>query len=367
MNIEAYLFHGPGQPLSLETIEICDPAPGELLVKLVGTGICHTDVSMTAGRRDWGAPTVLGHEGAGHVVAIGEGVEDFAVGDAVVLSFRSCGECPVCDSGHPGYCDEISDLNFSGKRRDGTTPLSRDGKPVMGQFFGQSSFATHSIVHASAAVKVDPSLPLELLGPLACGIQTGAGAVINVLKPDAGKAFALFGAGSVGLSGLMAAKMLGCDPIIAVDVMPERREAALRFGATHAIDPLAEDPVAAIKAITGGRGAAYSFDATSKSAVLAQAFLCLDSFGRCAYVGAHETPDVALNSHRFMRGCTLHGVMEGDSRPRDFIPELIGYWQAGRLPFDQMVSFYPFSELDRAVADMNSGRAVKPILRFDAA
>lgn len=361
--IEAWLLQRPGRPLTRELVEIADPGPGELLIRLVSTGICHTDVSMLAGQRDWPAPIVLGHEGAGHVAAIGAGVEDFAVGDAVLLSFRFCGACPSCGGGHPAYCDRIGDLNFSGARPDGSTPLSQRGAPVLGQFFGQSSFATHSIVHAHASVKVDLSLPLEVLSPLACGVQTGAGGVLNVLKPEAGDAFALFGAGSVGLSALLAARLAGCDPIIAIEPHPSRRELALTFGATHGVDPRAEDAVAAIRRITG-RGAKISFDATSRVDVLQQAFLCLDSFGRCGYVGTHGVPEVTLNSNRFMRGCTLHGVMEGDSEPRRFLPELIALWQAGRFPFDRMIRFYPFAELPRAIDDMTAGRVVKPVLRF---
>jgi len=361
--VRAWLFRGAGQALSLETVAIADPGPGELLVKLAATGVCHTDVHMLAGKRGWQVPAVLGHEGAGHVVSVGEGVAGFATGDAVVLSFRSCGDCPLCLGGHPAYCDHVSDLNFSGARRDGSTPLSQSGAPVLGQFFGQSSFATHSIVDASAAVKVDPALPIELLGPLACGVQTGAGGVFNILKPRAGDSFALFGAGSVGLSGLLAAKLLGCDPIIAVDVLPERLALARALGATHAIDARSEDPVEAIRRITD-RGAKVSLDATSRLDVLRQAMLCLDSFGRCGYVGTNGATEVTLNSNRFMRGCTLHGVMEGDSDPRRFIPDLIAHWRAGDFPFDRMIEFYPFEELPRAIAEMASGRAIKPVLRF---
>lgn len=362
--IEAWLYRGSGRPLTLETIEIADPAPGEVLVKLVATGLCHTDVTMLDGRRDWPAPAVLGHEGAGRIIAIGEGVTDLGPGDAVVLSFRSCGACPSCGNDHPAYCDHIGPLNFSGARLDGSTPLSQQGKPVLGQFFGQSSFATHSIVDASAVVKVDHSLPLELLGPLACGVQTGAGGVLNILKPAPGTSFVVFGAGSVGISALLAARLAGCDPIIAVDPQPGRRALALELGATHAIDPLSENPVEAIRAITG-RGASTSFDATSRVDVLKQAFLCLENFGRCGYVGTHGVPEVTLDSNRFMRGCTLHGVMEGDSNPRHFIPELIRHWQAGNFPFDRMIALYPFQDLPRAIADMEAGRVVKPVLRFN--
>lgn len=364
MEIKAWLYRGTGRDLTLETVEIADPAPGELLVRLAATGLCHTDVSMLDGRKNWGAPAVLGHEGAGHVVAVGEGVADFAPGDAVVLSFRACGQCPSCDTGHPAYCDHISALNFSGARLDGSTPLSQNGTPVLGQFFGQSSFATHAIVDATAAVKVDASLPIELLGPLACGVQTGAGAILNILKPEQGASVAIFGVGSVGISALLAARLLGADPIIAVDPLPERRAFAREFGATHVIDPAAEDPVAAIRAITG-RGAAVSFDATSNIAVLKQAFLCLRNFGRCGYVGTHGAPEVTLDSNRFMRGCTLHGVMEGDSSPRIFIPRLIAHWQSGNFPFDRMITQYDFADLPRAIADMEAGRAVKPVLRFN--
>lgn len=356
----------PGQGLlEIATLELSPPAAGEVLVRIAAAGLCHTDIAMIDGARPGGpvdAPIVLGHEGSGHVVAIGEDVQGIAVGDPVVLSFRSCGACASCARDHSGYCEHFLPLNFTGRRMDGTVGLSRDGAPVLSEFFGQSSFATHAVVAASSVVKVDPSVDLALLGPLGCGFQTGAGAVLNVLRPAAGSSFLLLGAGSVGLAALMAARISGCGTIIAVDRDPDRLDMTLSLGATHVLPAPVDDLPSAVAAITG-RGADAALDTTGNGDLVAAAFASLAPWGRCGYVGI-RTPEVTLSSGQFMRGCTLHGVMEGDSNPVEFIPALIAHYQAGRFPMDRLVQFYPFAHINDAIADMRAGRTIKPVVLF---
>src|SRR5438309_488089 len=237
VDVVAAVVKAKGEPFKIEQVQLDEPRADEVLVKVVGTGVCHTDLIC---RDQWypvPLPAVLGHEGSGVVEAVGSAVTKVQPGDHVVLSFVSCGECVACKEGAPAYCGGLYDLNFSGLRPDKTTALSSGGSPVHGHFFGQSSFATYALAYERNVVKVDRTAPLELLGPLGCGIQTGAGAVLNSLHPDAGSSIVVFGVGSVGLAAVMAAHVAGCTTIVAVDLKPSRLEAAKRVGATHVIDP----------------------------------------------------------------------------------------------------------------------------------
>ena len=221
MKITAAVSRGTGDAPSLEELELEAPRPGEMRVRLVATGICHTDLHEHPGRHS-PQPIVLGHEGAGVVEELGEGVSGFEVGDHVILSGNSCGRCPSCLANRPTYCDLAMPLCFGGQRLDGSTSL--EGGKVHSHFFGQSSFATHCLVPQRTAVKMDEDLPLEKLGPLGCGVVTGAGGVIEALKVGYGDTIAVFGVGGVGLSAVMAARLVGAKRIVAVDLVPERLE-----------------------------------------------------------------------------------------------------------------------------------------------
>jgi aryl-alcohol dehydrogenase len=226
-----------GAAFRLEELELADPAPDELIVRVAASGICQTDVH---GRDDYFGipyPAVFGHEGAGVVERIGPAVKRFSPGDRVLMVSPSCGSCRACERGLPGYCASAREIKFGGKLRDGRIPLDRNGQPVSGGFFQQSSFATHAIATQGNVVKVPAQLPLAVAAAFACGVNTGAGAVLNALRPEPGSAFAVFGVGSVGLAGVMAARIAGCDPIIAVDVHASRLELARELGATHAVAP----------------------------------------------------------------------------------------------------------------------------------
>ncbi|MBI1181829.1 MAG: zinc-binding dehydrogenase [Alphaproteobacteria bacterium] len=362
MKVTAALSHGPGKPFTLEDVDLDDPRPDEVLVRLVATGICHTDLYV----RDLiPATAVLGHEGAGVVEAVGADVTKVQPSDHVVLSYAWCGACPSCESGEPYYCHDFNVRNMGGARPDGTPTLRRRGAPLFGNFFGQSSFATFALATEANVVKVRKDAPLEVLGPLGCGVQTGAGAVMNGLEPLPGEAFVVFGAGTVGLSAVMAANLIGCEPLIVVDPLPARRDLAKRLGAHHAIDPAAADPVKQILTITG-HGALYSLECTGIPAVFEQAVRCLGPRGTCGFLGAPPpgaTAAIDLGG-LLSKGLRIRGMIEGESVVDAFIPHLLDLFLDGLLPFDTLVTFYDLDRINEAVADSLEGRTVKPVLRM---
>jgi aryl-alcohol dehydrogenase len=361
MRVSAAIARGPELPFAVEPLELREPAAGEVLVEIAGVGICHTDLHARNGKLPVPAPVVLGHEGAGTVAAVGSGVASLAPGDRVVLSFASCGACPACRRGTPSLCAEFAALNFCGPGV--TTFRDGDGEEVTGSFFGQSSFASHALVREENAIGIRDDVPIELMGPLGCAVQTGAGTVLNVLAPGPGTGFAVFGAGGVGLSALLAANFLGCSPIVAVDVQHSRLELALELGATAAVDPAEGDPAAVILELTDGHGIGSALDTTGRPEVVAAALAALAKGGTCAVVAAGEAgAPVPVELRHLLDGRSLVGVIEGRSVPSETIPALADLHAAGRLPFDRFVRTYPLAEINRAVEEMQSGAVVKPIL-----
>lgn len=371
MKITAAVTRAPAAPMSLELVDLQPPRDGEILVKLVATGICHTDIAMRDQAYPVPQPIVLGHEGAGIVMATGPAVTKVRPGDHVVMTFNSCGHCPSCREHLPGYCHDFFGHNFGGSRPDGTSPLSRPGEHLHGNFFGQSSFASHALCHERNVVRVRDDVPLELLGPLACGIQTGAGAIINALRVGVGQTLAVFGAGSVGLSAVMAARLSGVGTIIAVDVIETRLALAKELGATDVIQARttqgATDVVAAIRAITG-YGVDFSLETTGLLPVVRQAIDALAPRGTCGILGASPAgSELAINLPDIMTaGRRIQGIVEGDSNPDVFIPRLIELYRQGRFPFDRLIRFYSFADINQAIHDSEHGVAVKPVVRFPA-
>ncbi|SIS02629.1 MULTISPECIES: NAD(P)-dependent alcohol dehydrogenase [Pseudomonas] len=364
MQIKAAVVRDTSAPFVVETLTLDEPRADEILVRIVGAGVCHTDMVV----RDQGYPVplplVLGHEGSGVVERIGANVTTLQPGDHVVLSYANCGHCTNCLSGAPGYCESFYDQNFGGQRTDGSTPYKdAEGHAVCGCFFNQSSFGTHALVSERNAIKIPKDVPLELMGPLGCGIQTGAGAIMNALKPGVGSSIAVFGAGSVGLSAIMAAKAVGCTQIIAVDMNDARLELARELGATHVINPASTNTLDKIRDISGG-GVQFSLECTSHPKVLRQAVDCLRIPGVCGLVGAAPLgTEASLDMNTVLFGRTLRGIIEGDSVPKVFIPQLIELWRAGRFPFDRLVKYYALEDINQAVADSESGVVLKPILK----
>ncbi|MFL8999573.1 NAD(P)-dependent alcohol dehydrogenase [Pseudomonas azerbaijanorientalis] len=362
--ITAAVIHSPLKPFVLETLHIDEPRADEVLVRVVATGICHTDLVFRAAGVPT-APVVLGHEGAGVVERVGSAVTKVKPGDHVVLTYASCGECPNCRRARESYCTKFVELNLSGTRADRSTALStQHGEPVQGSFFGQSSFANYAMAKQRNVVKVPEDVPLELLGPLGCGIQTGAGTVMNVLKPAAGSSIAIFGAGTVGLAAVMAARIVGCTRIIAIDIKSERLDLARELGATDCIDGRQTDAVAAIRALTGD-GVQFSLECTGSPMILRQAVEALRPTGECGYVGTPAPGvQVELDMRTLLMGRTLRGVIEGDSIPDLFIPELIQLWRQGRFPFERLYSFFDLAQINQAIEAAESGEVLKPILRM---
>ena len=274
MKITAAVIRDPQAPYSIEQLELREPGQGEVLVRIVGVGMCHTDVLPRIPGIGMPLPIVCGHEGAGIVQAVGPGVTAVAVGDHVVMSFDSCGACTNCRTGHPAYCETFMLRNLSGLRADLTTPMSADGgEMIAGSWFGQSSFASHSLATERNVVKVDDDLPLEQLGPLGCGLQTGAGSVLVAMKARPGTSIAVFGTGAVGIAAVMAARVAGCTTIIGVDLNDHRLEVARELGATHTFNGADPEVGAQILALTGD-GVQYAFDTTGVPGVILTALGC---------------------------------------------------------------------------------------------
>jgi aryl-alcohol dehydrogenase len=356
----AAVLRGLTDPYSLETVELDDPGPGEARVRIVGAGLCHTDQFGRSGLLgDEFLPAILGHEGSGVVEEVGAGVTTVAPGDHVVLTFDSCGTCAACVQGTPTNCAGFELHNLIGRRLDGTAS-ARDasGAALTSRWFGQSSFSEHVIATERNMVKVDPTVPLELLGPLGCGIQTGAGSVLNVMRPRPGQSVVVFGTGAVGLAAVMAAKLSGASDIVAVDLHAERRDLALELGATRAVDGADPNLVASINA--GGPGADFSFDTTGVTSVMAAAIDVLRRPGAAVLVGAGL--DMLTVHPSALTGKTVTYVYEGGALPQLFIPQLIEFWQQGRFPFDRLIQTYPFNDIDRAEADTLAGKTIKPVL-----
>ena len=362
----AAVLRTPDGRFELEEVDLDEPRTGEVLVELAATGFCHTDTSMRERFRGTPLPAVFGHEGAGRVVASGSG-SDLAAGQPVVLSFRYCGECRNCCSGSTSYCDSMMALNFGLARTDGTTSISRDGESIGSHYFGQSSFATHAVVDSASVVPVGDDIDLGIVGPLGCGVQTGAGAVFNNLRPRVGGSFAVVGAGSVGLSGLLAAVHIGCDPIIAVDRNPTRLDLAMELGASHAFDASADgfDLTEAFMEATRGRGVERCFDTTGIGVVISSALAGTAVRGTVGTVAASGEASIAeVSLRQLLPGRSLTGILEGDSMPQVFIPELLALHGAGKFPFDRLITHFDFAEINEAEAASNEGRVVKPVLRM---
>ena len=363
MKTRAMVCHAPGAPLVEEELDLAPPGPGEVLIEIMASGLCHTDLMCRDQEYPLTFPAVFGHEGSGIVEKVGSKVTKLQAGDHVVLSYRACGHCPACKRGDPTHCANIFGCNFAGVRADGSPTVTRDGNALYANFFNQSSFATYAIASEANTVKVSKEAPLEYLGPLGCGIQTGAGAVINSLQPPAGSSIAVFGCGSVGLAAIMAAKAVGCTMIIGVDPMESRRNMALELGATHVVDPTKGSSVEQVQKISGS-GVDYSLECTAKPAVFRQAVDSLTVPGVCGLVGAAPLgTEVTLDMNSIMFGRTVFGIIEGGAVPDLFIPKLVELYRQGLLPLEKIVKFYSLDEIDQAVHDSESGKVVKAILR----
>ncbi len=365
MDITAAVVWEPSGDFHIEELELCEPKDDEVLVRIVSVGICHTDLAG----RDMHLPippppSVFGHEGAGVVESVGKRVTKVKTGDHVVLAWDYCGTCTACKLGKELYCMNFFLHNFHGARPDDTPTMRKDGQVIHGSFFCQSSFSSYALASERNVVKVREDVPLEYLSPMGCGVMTGAGAVMNSFQVEPGSSIAIFGVGNVGMSAILAAVVCGCTTIIGVDTNPDRLKMAEKFGATHTINPEKTDPVEAILDLTSG-GAEYSLECVGNPKVFRQAVDVLPRLGICGLTGVVPPgTEVSLDMDLIMNGRTVRGILGGDAISDLFIPKLIELYHLGKFPFDRMITFYPFDEINQAVEDMEQGNVMKPVLRL---
>jgi aryl-alcohol dehydrogenase len=368
MKTLAAIVRTPKAPFSLLDIDLPEPGPRDVLVRVAGVGVCHTDLASRDGTMGAPFPSVFGHEGAGVVVAVGRDVAKLEIGDHVVLAPSSDGICPICQAGQPMYCDHFNELNLQTDPNGPTAGLA-GGERAYIKYFGQSSFAHFALASERNAVKVPKEAPLALLGPLGCGIQTGAGTVMNGLRPQAGSSILVLGSGTVGMAAIMAAAVCGCATVIAVDRVESRLELARTLGATHGIDTThSPDLPAAIRAIVP-RGVDYIVDSAGVPALIGAALGGLARLGTLGLVAVPPTPDRALELpwlSMLLQGQSVQGFIEGNSVPDVFIPQMVALHAAGRFPFDKLIRVYPFDKINEAIEDQHAGKTIKAVLEMSS-
>ena len=369
MKSTAAVAHSLRSPFVVEEVDLPDLQHTDVLVRIVAVGICHTDIASRDGQLPAPFPAIFGHEGAGVVERVGDQVRKVTPGDHVVLAPDSDGTCEQCASGEPMYCEHFLELNFQAGTNGRTAHLA-DGRRASIKYFGQSSFAHYAVASERSVVKVRKDLPLKLLGPLGCSIQTGAGTVMNGLRPRPGSSIAILGTGPVGMAAILGSVVSGCATIIAVDRIDSRLELASRLGATHVINTTrASDLGGAIRAVAE-RGVNFIIDAAGADTLIGMALTGLARRGTLGLVAAPPAAERKLDvpwTGVLVQGQAVRGFIEGNSIPDIFIPRLIDLYAQGRFPFDKFVRFYPFTEINRAVEDQRNGIAIKPILEVAVA
>jgi aryl-alcohol dehydrogenase len=360
--VKAAIISEPNGQFVIKTVELGDLRSDEILVRIEACGICHTDIiaqNMTP------LPAVLGHEGCGVVEAVGPSVDGVKQGDRVIISVPFCSTCPTCMQGRTYICERALSLGFAGTRMDGSQTISVNGKYISSAFFQQSSFATHAIALGRAAVPVEEYHPPFMMAAIACGVQTGAGSVFNVFKVKADQGLVVFGAGTVGLSAIMAGKVAGASPLIAVDIIQSRLELAIELGATHALNAGDGDIAEKIRKIAP-HGMTFSLETSGDEQAFKDALTCMGMGGTCGIV---TTPNLGKPFpfsplHILDRGSSLQGILLGNSIPRSFLPKLIELNREGQFPYERLITTYDFSDINKAFEDTKAGVTIKPVLLF---
>lgn len=361
--VAAVFTEASGDYCEFRDLALAAPNAGELVIKVGATGICHTDIACASYVP---RPAVLGHELAGDVIACGTGVSGFDVGDRIVATFGYCGDCGSCRDQSPAYCEDHARLNFDGCRPDGSASCyDLDGTPQFSAFFQQSGFADHAIVQAASAVKLPSTMPFSIAAPLGCGVQTGAGTILRSLNCQPDRSIVIFGLGTVGLVAIMAAKLRGCGPIIAVDIVAERIEKAKSLGADHGLNGRSATLLREIRELTGG--AHYSVEGTGRVEIYQAAINCLRPNGVCGLL-THPGPfgePVPHPGGMALLNTRQIGIIEGDSDVHTFLPELIELQTSGALPYEQLIETYAFREINDALDALREKRVFKPVLTFE--
>jgi S-(hydroxymethyl)mycothiol dehydrogenase len=357
--VRGMIARGKGEPVELATVLVPDPGPGEALVAVQACGVCHTDLHYREGGIGEDFPYLLGHEAAGVVEAVGDGVTGVAAGDFVILNWRAvCGQCRACRSGRPWYCFATHNAAQKMTLADGT-PLS----PAL----GIGAFADKTLVAAGQCTKVDPAVPPEVAGLLGCGVMAGLGAALNTGQVTRGDSVAVIGCGGVGGAAVLGARLAGARTIIAVDIDPRKLEWAKQFGATHVINSRESDPVEQIRSLTGGNGADVVIEAIGRPETYEQAFYARDLAGTVVLVGV-PTPDMRLDLPLldfFGRGGALKSSWYGDCLPERDFPMLTDLYLQGRLPLDKFVSeTIALDAVEAAFAKMERGEVLRSVVKL---
>jgi len=367
MKSRAAILFEPGQKLEVCEVDVQDPGPGEVCIKLAAAGVCHTDLHVMTGDIKAPLPAILGHEGAGVVSDVGAGVTSVKPGDHVIPLWRlSCGDCEYCSDGRPALCAVGTDIRTSGRLLDGTSRFSLDGKEIK-HFAGVSAFSNYTVLPEGAVLKIPNDLPLELAALMGCAVITGVGAVINAADVTEGKTVAVFGAGGVGVNVVQGALLAGAEKIIAVDRYDSRLEQAKQFGATHIVNASEVDAVEAIRELTDGRGVDYAFEAVGLAAVVRQAFDCLAKRGVAMIVGIPPTgSDVTVSSAMLVyEERELRGSLYGSAAPRVDIPKMIDLYRDGQLKLDELLTHrFPIEKINEAYDALQSGETLRSVVTF---
>jgi len=359
MKVVAAVSWEPGEPLSVEELNMDEPRQHEIVVRMMAVGICHTDINARNHRLPVQHPMIFGHEGAGIVERVGTSVTKVAPGDKVLLLPDYCGDCDQCKQGRTSYCENLTATVFNGVPR-----AEQNGKKVHAAFFGQSSFSNFSLVTERNVLKVSQDAPLEYLAALTCGIQAGAGAVLNAMNVKVGTSFAVFGTGAVGMGALMMAKIAGASTIIAVDRVAERLNLALELGATHVINTKeSSDITKEISELTGG-GCDFTLDTTGVPDIIRTAFESLRTLGMCGVVAGTGREITLPVTSLLQGGRMIRGIMGGNASAGLLVKQLVSLYESGRFPFDRFVRHYPFQQVNTAMDDMLAGKVIKPVLTF---
>jgi len=363
MRMKAAVFYRPHEPISVEEVELAPPKAGEVRVKIAACGVCHSDLHFLEGSVPIATPCVLGHEAAGVVEEVGPDVQDVAPGDHVVISFiPACGHCPYCVVGRPNLCTVGNRAAAMGTLLDGTTRLSKEGRPIYHEAC-VAGFAPYAVVPAISLAKIPQEMPLDKAALLGCGVMTGVGAVFNTAKVQPGSDVAVIGCGGVGLNVVQGAALAGAGRIIAIDLLDHKLEMAQKFGATHTVNASREDPVAAVRRISPG-GVDYAFEVIGRPETMRQAFDMARRGGMAVVVGlAPAGSQVSLPAGAFMMEKTITGSAYGGTRFRVDIPRLVELYMSGRLKLDELISrVYPLEEINAAFDALRRGEVARSIV-----
>lgn len=366
--MKAAILEAPATDLVVDRIDIQEPRSGEVLVRLAASGVCHSDLHVVHGTQTTPLPSVLGHEGAGSVEAVGPNVTSVKVGDHVVLSWTPyCGRCVFCLSGQPNLCSMVAATMSKGTLMDGTSRLTRSGKPVYHYSF-ISSFAEYAVVPESGCVVIEPNIPLDKAALVGCAVMTGVGAAINTARVQPGSVVAVMGAGGVGLNAIQGSRLAGAASIIAIDVNPTKLARARTFGATQVINSAKVNALAAVRELTKGIGADYTFEAVGRPETMRQCWEMARSGGTVVMIGiSPEGSELSLPANRVVREeRRLLGSFYGSARPHIDMPMILNLYMAGKLMLDELVTHrFSLEQINEAVHALESGEAIRPVIILD--